>query len=208
MIGSLRGVLLDRTLRGDHPSGDALIEVGGVGYRVHLAASALARLGELGSPVFLHIHTHVREDAIVLYGFPTRDERRCFESLIAAHGVGPAVALALLSIHSPASLRRAVAADDGAALTLVPGVGAKTASRLLIELKTRLDFDMDGTELAVALVGGTGDAPASARTEVRVALAGLGYGADEVRDALSRLPDDGPLEDLLRSALRHLAGVR
>jgi holliday junction DNA helicase RuvA len=210
MIGSLRGVLLDRVLRGDHPSGEALVEVGGVGYRVHLPASALARLGELGSPVFLHIHTHVREDAIVLYGFPSRDERRCFESLIAAHGVGPAVALALLSIHSPAALRRAVAADDAKALTLVPGVGAKTASRLLIELKTRLDLDFDVPELVAVGSNGAarGGVVANPRAEVRVALAGLGYGAEEVRDALSGLPEEGALEDLLRLALRHLAGAR
>jgi Holliday junction DNA helicase RuvA len=211
VIGSLRGVLLDRSLRGDHPSGEALVEVGGVGYRVLLPGSALARLGEVGSPVFLHIHTHVREDAIILYGFPTRDERRCFESLISAHGVGPAVALALLSIHSPVALRRAVAAEDAAALTLVPGVGAKTASRLLIELKTRLDFDLDLPDL-ISVGNGHGNGnrsvPTSARAEVRVALAGLGYGADEVRDALSQLAEEGSLEDLLRSALRHLAGNR
>jgi holliday junction DNA helicase RuvA len=209
MIGSLRGILLDRVLRGDHPSGEALVEVGGVGYRVHVPASALARLGELGSPVFLHVHTHVREDAIILYGFPSRDERRCFESLIAAHGVGPAVALALLSIHSPVALRRAVAADDAASLTLVPGVGAKTASRLLIELKTRLDFDLDMPDL-VSVGNGANHAgvPSSPRAEVRVALAGLGYGADEVRDAISRLPEDGSLEELLRTALRYLAGNR
>jgi Holliday junction DNA helicase RuvA len=205
MIGSLRGVLLERGLRGDHPSGEALIEVGGVGYRVHMPASSLARLGEIGAAVFVHIHTHVREDAIVLYGFPTRDERRCFETLIAAHGVGPAVALALLSIHSPLALRRAVASEDTAALTLVPGVGAKTASRLLMELKTRLDFDLDIAEMAGASSIGL---PTTPRGEVRVALAGLGYGAEEVRDVLSQLPDDGPLEDLLRSALRHLAGAR
>ena len=210
MIGSLRGVLLDRTLRGDHPSGEALVEAGGVGYRVLLPASALARLGELGSSVFLHIHTHVREDAIILYGFPTRDERRCFESLIAAHGVGPAVALALLSVHSPVTLRRAVVTDDAAALTLVPGVGAKTASRLLIELKTRLDFDLDMPELVSvgsSAARGAGSA-ASPKAEVRVALAGLGYGADEMRDALSGLPEEGSLEELLRLALRRLAGAR
>jgi Holliday junction DNA helicase RuvA len=209
MIGSLRGVLLDRVLRGDHPSGEVLVEVGGVGYRVLLPASALGRLGEVGSPVFLHVHTHVREDAIILYGFPTRDERQCFESLIAAHGVGPAVALALLSIHSPVALRRAVAADDAATLTLVPGVGAKTASRLLIELKTRLDFDLDVADLvSVGNGNGNGASHGSPRAEVRVALAGLGYGAEEVRDALSRFPDEGPLEDLLRAALRYLAGTR
>ena len=137
--------------------------------------------------MFLHVHTHVREDAIILYGFPTRDERQCFESLIAAHGVGPAVALALLSIHSPAALRRAVAADDAAALTLVPGVGAKTASRLLIELKTRLDFDLDLPDL-VERGPRQERCTAGPRAEVRVALAGLGYGADEVRDALGAPP--------------------
>jgi Holliday junction DNA helicase RuvA len=208
VIGSLRGVLLDRTVRGDHPSGEALVEVGGVGYRVHLPASALARLGEVGSPVFLHIHTHVREDAIVLYGFPTREERLCFESLLAAHGVGPAVALALLSIHSPAALRRAVAAEDAAAFTMVPGVGAKTASRLLIELKSRLDFDLDLPALVSVGNGASGASAGSARAEVRVALAGLGYGADEVRQALGQLPEEGPLDEMLRAALRHLAGAR
>lgn len=206
MIASLRGVLLDRALRGDHPSGEALVEVGGVGYRVVVPASALSRLGEIGSPVFLHIHTHVREDAIILYGFTTRDERRSFEGLIGAHGVGPAVALALLSIHSPGALRRVVAAGDVAALTLVPGIGAKTANRLLIELKNRLDFDLDTPELVA--VGAAGSAPAGPRAEVRVALAGLGYGVDEVRSAVSGLPDDGAPEDLLRLALRHLAGAR
>ncbi len=210
MIGSLRGLLLDRALRGDHPSGEALVEVGGVGYRVLVPASALARMGEVGSAVFLHIHTHVREDAIILYGFPTRDERQCFESLIAAHGVGPAVALALLSIHSPVALRRAVATEDAAALTLVPGVGAKTASRLLIELKSRLTFDLDPDLISVGNGNGAGHGGPhlSARSEVRVALAGLGYGPEEVREAISRLPDDGSLEELLRAALRCLAGNR
>jgi Holliday junction DNA helicase RuvA len=209
MIGSLRGVLLDRVLRGDHPSGEVLVEVGGVGYRVVVAAAALARLGEVGAPVFLHIHTHVREDAIVLYGFPTRDERLCFESLIAAHGVGPAVAVALLSVHSPVALRRAVASDDAAALTMVPGIGAKTASRLLIELKSRLDFDLDLAALSpVGNGGGPDGLPAGARAEVRVALAGLGYGLDEIRDIVARLPDGGTVEELLRAALRQLAGAR
>ena len=210
MIGSLRGVLLDRVLRGDHPSGEALVEVAGVGYRVTVPASALVRLGELGSAVFLHVHTHVREDAIVLYGFSSRDERRCFESLIAAHGVGPAVAVALLSIHSPAALRRAVATSDAAALTLVPGVGAKTASRLLIELKSRFDFEFDEPELVSVGSNGAGGAGSAGRAqaEVRVALAGLGYGADEVRAALGGLPAEGAVEDLLRQALRHLAVAR
>ncbi len=210
MIGSLRGVLLDRTLRRDHPSGEVLVEAGGVGYRAVVPAGALPRLGELGSPVFLHIYTHVRDDAIVLYGFAAREERNCFETLIGTHGVGPAVALALLSVHSPAGLRRAVAGDDVDALTLVPGIGKKTAARLLIELKTRLDLD-DEWEPSLTAVGSNGNGshgPAAAKSEVRAALAGLGYGADEVRDAMRDLPEDGSAEDLLRTALRQLAGAR
>lgn len=200
---------MDRMVRPDQPSGDVLVEAGGVGYRLIVPAGTLALLGDVGAAVFLHVHTHVRDDAIVLYGFATRDERVCFEVLIAAHGVGPAVALALLSVHSPVALRRAVAADDLEALMLVPGVGKRTASRLLLELKARLDLDLDGPELGLVGGGGAdGTAFANPRSEVRAALAGLGYGQDEVREALGGLPPDGTVEDLLRVALRQLAGTR
>jgi Holliday junction DNA helicase RuvA len=149
----------------------------------------------------------VREDAIVLFGFSTRDERLCFEALLGAHGVGPALALAILSAHSPSSLRRALASDDVDALTMVAGVGKKTAARLLIELKSRLD--LDGTDdAALAAVASSANGNGSARAEVRAALAGLGYAPDEVREATRELADDVPVEDLLRSALRQLAGVR
>jgi Holliday junction DNA helicase RuvA len=199
VIGSLRGTLLDR-----QPNGEVLVEVGGVGYRLTCAPTTVGTVGELGAPVFLHVHTHVREDAIVLYGFATRDERACFEALLGAHGVGPALALAILSAHSPGSLRRALASDDVDALTMVPGVGKKTAARLLIELKSRLDLDDDGPDLTVAAVTGKG----SARAEVRAALAGLGYGPDEVREATRELPDEGSVQDLLRAALKQLATAR
>lgn len=200
MIGSLRGILLDR-----YTTGEALIEVGGVGYRVVMSAPSLAGLGEPGDPVFVHVHTYVREDAFVLYGFPTGEERRCFEALIGAHGVGPALALAILSAHSPASLARALAADDVDALTLVPGVGKKTAARLMVELKAKLDIEIDVSLTAV----GSSAAPQSPAAEVRAALAGLGYGADEIRLATQDLPgDDSAVEDLLKSALRQLAASR
>ena len=135
MIGSLRGVLLDRFAKGE-----LLVEVGGVGYRVVVPTGTLGAVGELGAPVFLHVHTAVREDAIVLYGFATAEERTCFEALVGAHGVGPALALAILSVHSPSALRRVVLNDDVDALTEVPGVGKKTAARLLLELKSRLEL--------------------------------------------------------------------
>jgi Holliday junction DNA helicase RuvA len=210
MIGSLRGVVLDRVGRSGQAA-EVLLEVGGVGYRVLVPSGALGQIGLPGRPTFLHVHTHVREDAIVLYGFPSRDERACFEALIGAHGVGPAVALALLSVHSPAALQRAVLSDDTQALMLVPGIGKKTAVRLLIELKARLDIDLDGTDLH--LLDGPGPGPAgvgagASRAEVRAALSGLGYGADEIRYALGRLPPEGPVEDQIRLALRELSGAR
>jgi Holliday junction DNA helicase RuvA len=227
VIGSLRGVVLDR-LAGSGQAAEILLEVGGVGYRVLVPAGSLAQIGSPGSPAFLHVHTHVREDALVLYGFPTRQERMCFEALIGAHGVGPAVALALLSVQSPVALQRAVMTEDADALMLVPGIGKKTATRLIVELQARLDLDLGAADLRLvddlpaAPSGGAGEgdsgrdptgaealtgAPAI-RSEVRAALSGLGYGADEIRFALSRLTADGDLEDQIRMALRQLAGVR
>jgi len=197
VIGSLRGTVLDR-IPGSPP--EVLLEVGGVGYRVSVTPTVLAG-AELGGPLFLHVHTHVREDALVLYGFGARDERLCFEALLGAHGVGPALALAILSALTPAALQRALLADDVDALTAVQGVGKKTAARLLVELKARLDLDLDGDLVPVA-----GNGTPSARAEVRAALAGLGYGPDEVREAVRDLPDDGAVEDLLKAALTVLGG--
>jgi Holliday junction DNA helicase RuvA len=194
VIGSVRGTVLERAA-----TGEAILEVGGVGYRVLVPVSALNTL-QTGDAAFLFTHLHVREDALVLYGFPTREERDTFEILIGATGVGPKLALAICSVYSPAALSRALADDDVDALTLVPGVGKRTAQRLLLELKARLE---------VRGVVSLGDEPTSrSRTQVRDALASLGYEPDEVRDALVDVPDDGPVEALLRDALRRLAGSR
>ncbi len=206
MIGSLRGVLAERGRKGDH-GGELLIEAGPVGYRVVTPASTAARIGDIGSAVHVHVHTHVREDALVLYGFASADERACFEVLIGAHGVGPAVALALLSVHSPLALRRAVATDDTGALMLVPGIGKKTAARLIIELKNRLEVD-DDSFLAAEVLSGAGPVEDGSvrRREVRAALEALGYGPEEIRATTQRLPAEGSVENLLRAALRELAG--
>lgn len=195
MIGSLRGEVLERDARGE-----VILDVGGVGYRVLVPLGSLELLGP-GSAAFLFTHLHVRDDAMVLFGFPTREERDTFEVLIGAPGVGPKLALAILSVHSPASLRRALLDDDLDALTLVPGVGKRTAQRLFVDLHARLEVP--------DLVDVTADGlNASARSEVRDALAGLGYGPDEVREVLARLPEEGAVEELLRDALRQLAGTR
>lgn len=209
MIGSLRGTLLDRQVRAAGGV-EVLVEVGGVGYRAVVPAGPAAGLGAVGSPVFLHVHTHVREDAIVLFGFPSREERACFETLIGAHGVGPAVALSLLSVHSPAALQRAVLSDDVDALMLVPGIGKKTAARLIIELKSRLEIDLDGSGLEIVGSGPANgsDGASAVRADVRNALASLGYGAEEIRSAMAGLPAEGSVEDHLRTALRDLALAR
>jgi len=150
----------------------------------------------------LFTHLHVREDAMVLYGFPTRDERDTFEILLGASGVGPKLALAILSVHSPTALRRALLEDDLDALTLVPGVGKRTAQRLQVDLKARLD--VPSTDLVEAEPG----SPQRARAEVREALTGLGYAPDEVRAVMGQIPEDGPVEDLLRDALKLLSASR
>lgn len=193
MIGSLRGAVVERSL-----GGEILVEVGGIGYRVLVPISAVPGL-EPGATVFLFTHQHVREDALILFGFPTRDERDSFEALITASGVGPKLALAILSVHSPSSLRRCLTEDDLDSLVAVPGVGKRTAQRLLVDLKARLVVpDLDLTVIP-------GSSPPNARAEVRDALVGLGYSNDEVRDAFGQLGEDGTVEELLREALRMLA---
>lgn len=192
MIGSVRGTVLERTA-----TGEVLVEVGGVGYRCLVPLSALPAVAP-GQPAFLMTHLHVREDAMTLYGFPSRDERDTFEVLIGANGVGPKLALAILSVHPPGALRRAVAEDDLDALCLVPGIGKRTAQKLMVELRSRLDVpDID--------LGGDTTAAPPARAEVRAALTELGYDAEEIRAVVGDLAPDGAVEDLLRDALKRLA---
>jgi holliday junction DNA helicase RuvA len=200
MIGALRGTLIERDV-----SGTAIVDVGGVGYLVQMTPTAAVGLGELGSEVDLRIFTRVREDSIALYGFKTADEKRCFEVLIGSHGVGPAMALALLAMHTPRSLRQVVAMEDIAALSQVPGIGKKTAQRLLVELKTRLEVDGDYLESTDAIDLATSSSDRGPRSEVTVALSGLGYGGDEIRQVVARLPAEGSTEELLRHALKELA---
>lgn len=202
MIGSVRGRLLDRG------ASEVTVEVAGVGYRVTVTPTTVVALGEVGEEVFCWTHHHQREDAQTLYGFATKDERACFEALIGAHGVGPALALAILSVHSPVALARVVAEDDIGALCLVPGVGKKTAQRLLLDLKSRLSVPDLGVAPASAERSPGGGVPSRARADVREALSGLGYTDAEVRDVMADLPDDGDAGTLLRDALQRLGTAR
>lgn len=224
MIGLLRGRVVLRT-----GEGEVILEAGGVGYRVTVTPATAAALvvpapggrdaggrgagsreADGASDSTLYVHTHVREDAIVLYGFAHDDERRCFEVLLNSHGVGPALALAIMAMLSPAALSTAVLEDDLDTLCAVPGVGRKTAARLLIELKSRLDLpDLSLDPVGVATAGadaqGRGGASRTSRAEARAALAELGYAPDEIRGALDGLRDDVGVEEMLRLALRELA---
>ncbi|MGH9191566.1 MAG: Holliday junction branch migration protein RuvA [Acidimicrobiales bacterium] len=213
MIGSLRGRLLDRGAA-DGAAGEVLVEVGGIGYRVTVAPTTVVALGDVGDEVFVWVHHHVREDGQTLYGFGGRDERITFEALIGAHGVGPSLALAILSVHDPVALARILAGDDVGALCLVPGVGKKTAARLLVELKSRLHVPEIDPGGAVGLGrdpdgnGAGASQQPSVRSDVREALAGLGYSADEIHGATAELPDDGDASQLLRRALQRLVTAR
>ncbi len=197
MIGSLRGRLLDRHLD------QLLVEVGGIGYRVTVGEATLRSVGQVGSEVLLHVHHHVREDAETLYGFGSPAELRCFEAMLGANRVGPSLALSILGTHDPATLQRLLAAGDVDALCLVPGVGAKTAQRLLVELQAHL-----GVPEFAAAVPAAGVATGGTHSDVRAALGQLGYRDDEVNPVVTGLSGDGDASELLREALRQLAGAR
>ena len=179
-------------------SGHVVIDVGGVGYRVLVTASTMSDLLGRVAPVEVHVHTLVREDAITLVGFADESEREVFEVLLGTHGVGPALAMAILGTLGAGGVVAAVRDADGAAFETVTGVGKKTAARLVLELQ--------GSDLASLPTTVPPPLAASpARSEVTDALVALGYSADEVRDTLASLDDTESVEALLRLALRELS---
>ena len=190
MIGSVRGTVVERAA-----SGEVLVEVGGVGYRVHVPVSALPMLHP-GDAAFLFTHLHVREDAMVLYGFPTRDERDTFEALIAASGVGPKVALGIVSGSTPVELRRAIVRDDTARFEAIPGIGRKTAQRVILELKEKIG--------AYDLQDGTAQ-DAGGSLLARNALVELGWSMLDAERALAEVDEELPVEEQVRAALRQAA---
>ena len=182
--------------------GEVIVDVGGVGYRVHLSASSLASLPPRGEPVSLRIHTHVREEALDLFGFATEEEELVFRELIGVKNVGPRAAQNILSGIEAKELAAAVAHGDVARLTKVPGVGKKTAERLVVELKERL--------LALAQAAAPARRPAGGSLEqLEQALVGLGYRPQQAQGAVEALRERAegrPVDDLLREALQLLRG--
>ncbi len=196
MIARLDGVIVEK---GD---GSAVVDVNGVGYLVHVSASSLAALPE-GERVRLRTYTHVREDALDLFGFATEEEEAVFRELIGVKNVGPRAAQNILSGIAPRDLASAVAAGDVARLTKVPGVGKKTAERLCVELKEKLlTLARAGSPRAATVRGGVEE-------QLEQALLGLGYRpqqAAQAVEALSGSTEGRTLDDLLREALKRLRG--
>lgn len=191
MIGRLRGSLVARRAE------SITIDVGGVGYVLHVTPRTVADLPGLGDEVVLHTHLHVREDQLALFGFPTERELDTFALLLGASGVGPRVALAMLATLTPDQLVEALVGEDIGALSAVPGIGRRTAQKLILELKPRFAASN------VTLVGS-----GVARGQVREALEGLGYQPSEITEVLVDVGADLGVEEQLREALRSLGRRR
>ena len=186
MIAAVEGTVAERS------ADRVVISTGGLGYEVLVPASTLAALPATGRRARLVTHLHVRDDAMVLYGFATPAERDLFLLLLGVGGVGPKAALAILSVLSPDACRRAILEGDTEAITIVPGIGKKVAARIVLDLKEKL--------------GGGVDLPgAGPLAEVREALLAMGLSATEVHEAVAGLEPDGqPVEELLRRALQQM----
>ena len=192
MIGRLSGTLVEK-----NPP-QLLVDVGGVGYEVDVPMSTFYNLPHLGERVTLLTHFIVREDAQLLYGFLTASERAAFREVIRISGVGPRTALSILSGLSVSELAQAVTAQDSKRLVKVPGIGKKTAERLLLELKGRLGADLP-------LGAASGAAGAESHADIAQALMALGYNEKEADAALKVLPPDVGVSEGIKLALKRLA---
>lgn len=202
MIACLKGEVIVKTFD------KAIIDVNGVGYEVHITHSVFSMLPDIGQETFLHIHTHVREDALTLFGFSDTDEKSVFLILMGVSGIGPKLALGILSGIKPAELARAISSEDIGRLTRLSGVGKKTAERLCLELKDKINLTLAQPESS-ELPGLSEESGDQRVSDVISALANLGYPETRANEALNlvrrRLSDDNfsnmPLEELLRRTL-------
>lgn len=189
MIATLRGRIVG------HAKQSVILDVNGVGFQVVLSASDLDRFGEVGREVTLFTHLQVREDGLTLYGFSSEEARELFELLLTVSGIGPKVAMALLSAFSPDDLQKALVQEDVGALSRVPGIGPKTARNLVFHLRDKIQVAPVGPSLA---------ALAEADAEVISALTSLGYSVIEAQRAVQSLPrEELPLEERIRLALAY-----
>lgn len=201
MIARLSGILIEKSVT------QCVIDVHGAGYRVVVPLTTFYELPEIGRPVVIHVHTHVREDAINLYGFHAQEEKRVFQLMISVSGIGPKLAVNILSGIDAGELIRAVMEDDLKRLTGIPGVGKKTAERMILELKDKL-AKLDREELPAGAV--TAERGAQVKDDALSALVNLGYKGSAVKEIVDRIMRDAPealsLDELLKRALRILAG--
>ena len=197
MIHRLRGILVEKDTEG------VVVDVGGVGYRASASVATLRALPSLGEECVIHTRMVVREDAMLLFGFAAPEERAAFDALTAVSKVGPKLALAVLSAMSPQQISEAVARGDVPKLSSVPGLGRKTAERLVLELKGK-DLAVFGAERAVSSDGGGG----GPYMEAREALTGLGYSIEEAEKALNGIPPQDSVERYIKEALRRIGSRR
>jgi len=184
-------------------SGHCVLEVGGIGYRLAMSTSSLASLPAVGDEVMVHTHLHVREDELSLFGFESDAEKLAFEQLITVSGVGPKVALATLSALSPDALAAAVASEDVATISGVPGIGKKTAQRIILDLKDKLGAGEFGRGTSPG-----GDGAGAGLAEATDALLAMGFSSAEAAAALKGADSAGDAQTLLRHALVRLGGGR
>lgn len=184
-----------------------VVEAGGIGYNIHTTGQTFRNLPSIGEEVKLYTYLNVREDAMILYGFVTKDDLRVFKLLIGVNGIGPKGALAILSVMTTDDLRFAVLGEDAKAISKAPGVGAKTAQRLILELKDKLSLE-DAFEQKLA---NTSEQPAAnsngAKGEAVQALVALGYSSSEALKAVNGVEtaEDMDVEDILKAALKNMA---
>lgn len=185
------------------------VNVGGVGYEVLMGASSLAKLPETGSDIQIHTYLQVREDAMILFGFLTQEEKECFLKLIGVTGVGPKVALAALSFYSPQQLTEAILSQDVSRVSKIPGIGKKTAQRIILELKGSLD--QNGTLFAPADDGGIGVAGSVSTQGVRAqateALLSMGFTSAEAELALKGAAEGATEAQMIQYALKRLGSM-
>jgi holliday junction DNA helicase RuvA len=196
MIHRLRGQLVEKDPEG------VVLDVGGIGYRASASLSTVRSLPSIGEECVLHTRMVVREDAMLLFGFASRDERAAFDALTAVSKIGPKLALAVLSSMSPPEVAEAVARGDVLKLSSVPGLGRKTAERLVLELRGK-DLAALGPEPAVA-----GDSGGGPYMEARDALSTLGYSLEEAERALNDVPPQATVEAYIKEALRRMGSRR